>query len=44
MIKQRLRSIKHLIQGHLATEGWDSNPRISGSKDCALDYHIIMLG
>lgn len=44
MIKLRLGSIKHLTQGHLATEGWDSNPGISGSKDCALDYHIIMLG
>lgn len=44
MIKLRLGSIKHLTQGHLTTEGWDSNPGLSGSKVCALDYHIILLG
>lgn len=44
MLKLRLGSIKHLTQGHLATEVWDSNPGVSGSKECALNYHIIMLG
>lgn len=36
MIKMRFGNIKHLTQGHLTTEGWDSNPGISGSKDCVL--------
>lgn len=40
----RIGRIKHLTQGHLVTENWDSNSSVSGSKVCALDYHIILLG